>query len=204
MPTITAIGEGSVEVRPDRALIVVGATIQAATADEAQRQVAERIARVRERASRLGLRDEHVSHGGYEIHPAHLPGKPSPYGAYGYQVSQQLVLTFPDVDRVGAVLDELVGRDGATTASVRFSLGEPEAAEAEARRRAVEKARAKAEALAAAAGVRLGRLLALGDPRPGWSAVDMWVAQAAGPTDIPVSNLRVVARVEMSFAIDAG
>jgi uncharacterized protein YggE len=133
VPGITAIGEGTVQVRPDRAIVLVGAMVRAGTAEEAQRQVAERIARVRERASRLGVATGDIKHGGYEIHPAYAHGPMEPRSD-GYQVSQQLILTLHDVERVGAALDALVATEGATTASVRFSLSDERPAEAEARR----------------------------------------------------------------------
>ena len=117
------------------------------------------------------------------------------------------MLTYRKVDQAGKALDTLVQNDGATSASLQFALENAKAAQADARTRAVADARAKAQAMADAAGVRLGAAISVSDQSSGGIAVDSAKflgnapAPAAVQTQIPVSDLDIVIRVTVQFAI---
>lgn len=203
-PGIVTTGEARLSVRPDIARLSIGAIAQAASAAEAQAQLSARITRVLERARALGIAERDISHGSYSIHPQYSYNeRGDPPRLVGYQASQQIEITLRDVDRVGAVLDELVQNDGATTASVAFALTDPKAAQAQARTQAIAEARSKAEAMASAAGVRVGRALSISDQGDAGIYLEkrMSLDQAA-PSEIPVGELDVVVRVQVQFAIE--
>jgi uncharacterized protein YggE len=204
---VVTTGDATVKVRPDIAIITVGVTAQAPTAADAQSQAAERIARILERAKQLGIADQDTKNAGYSIQPQYAYGPNQAPRITGYQASQQVVLTYRKVDQAGKALDTLVQNDGATNASLQFALENAKAAQADARIRAVADARAKAQAMADAAGVRLGAAISVSDQSPtGPIAYDSvkrldGMPAPAAQTQLPVSDLDIVIRVTVQFAI---
>ena len=204
---VVTTGDATVKMRPDIAIISVGATAQAASAADAQSQVAQRVARLLERAKQLGIADKDTKNGSYSIQPQYAYAPGAAPKITGYQATQQLVLTYRKVDDAGRALDALVGNDGATNASIQLALEDPKAAQAEARKQAIGEARAKAQAMADAAGVKLGAAISVSDingsigPVLDRTAFAPAAGAAPAPTQIPVSDLDVVVRVTVQFAI---
>jgi uncharacterized protein len=206
-PGVVTTGDATVKMRPDVAIISLGATAQAPSAGDAQAQVAQRVARLLERAKQLGVADKDVKNGAYSIQPQYAYAPGAAPKITGYQATQQLVLTYRKVEDAGRALDTLVQNDGATNASLQLALEDPKAAQAEARKQAVADARSKAQAMADAAGVKLGAPVSVSDlgsptgPMLGRDAFSVARADAPAPTQIPVSDLDVVIRVTVQFAI---
>ena len=204
---IVTTGDATVKVRPDIALITVGVTAQAATAADAQSQAAERVAKILARAKQLGIADADTKNGGYSIQPQYAYGPNQAPKITGYQATQQVVLTYRKVDEAGKALDALVQNDGATNASLQFALEDPKGAQADARKKAVADAKAKAQAMADAAGVRLGAAISVSDQSTGGGvALDSYkvltgMPAPAAQTQIPASDLEIVIRVTVQFAI---
>ena len=206
VPGVVTTGDARVKVRPDIAIITVGVTAQALTAADAQSQTAERVARILERAKQLGIAAQDTKNGGYSIQPQYASGPNQAPKITGYQATQQVVLTYRKVDDAGRALDALVQNEGATNASLQFAIEDPKAAQADARTRAIADARAKAQAMADAAGVRLGAAISVSDQSTGPNVLDSARFSAAAPapapqTQIPVSDLDIVIRVTVQFAI---
>ena len=204
VPGILTNGDGTVKVRPDVAILSIGATAQAPTAAAAQTGVAERIARILQRAKDLKVADRDLKSSGYTITPQHanrggIGGDPV---ITGYQAQQLLTVTLRDVDGAGKALDALVQNEGATNLSLRFAIEDPKQSQGEARKTAIEDARAKAQAMAQAAGVRLGKVLSITETG---TSVPSPLQSVAGPlradTQVPVGDLDVVVRVQVQFSI---
>jgi uncharacterized protein YggE len=195
-----------VKVRPDIALITVGAVAQAATAAEAQALVAERTDRILKKAKDLGIAEKDTKTAGYNIQPQYASGPGQAPRITGYQATQQIALTYRKVDDAGRALDALIQGDAGNTISLRFALDDLKPPQADARRLAIEDARSKAEAMAKTAGVRLGKLIAVNDqsvsgPQP-LSRFELAVPAAAPGTQVPAGELDVVVRVQVQFAIE--
>jgi uncharacterized protein YggE len=207
IPGVVTTGDATVKVRPDIAIITVGVTAQAATAADAQSQAADRVAKILDRARQLGIAAGDTKSGGYSIQPQYAYGPNQAPKITGYQANQQVVLVYRTVDDAGRALDTLVQNDGATNASLQFALENAKAAQADARTKAIADARAKAQAMADAAGVRLGAAISVSDQ--GASPIvydaakrlDAAPAPAAAQTQVPVSDLDIVIRVTVQFAI---
>ena len=205
VPGILTTGDATVKVRPDIAIITVGVTAQAVTAADAQAQAAERVARILDRAKQLGIADQDTKNAGYSIQPQYASGPNQAPKITGYQATQQVTLTYRKVDDAGRALDVLVQNDGATNATLQFALSDSKAAQADARAKAIADARSKAQAMADAAGVRLGAAISVSDQSGSPIAFDSVkftpAAAPAAQTQIPVSNLDIVIRVTVQFAI---
>ncbi len=204
-PGIVTTGDATVKVRPDAAIISVGAVAQAPTAAEAQTAVAERIARILQKAKELGIADKDTKNAGYNIQPQYAPNQAPKIT--GYQATQQISLTYRNVDGAGKALDALVQGDAANTIGLRFTLDDPKSAQADARKLAIEDARSKADAMAKAAGVSLGKVIAINDLQAGVSSTQDYFKGVAAPvpaplfSQVPTGDLDVVVRVQVQFAI---
>jgi uncharacterized protein YggE len=201
---IATFGEATVKVRPDIAILSLGATADSASAADAQGMVAERVAHLLQTAKDLGIADTDVKTYGYDLSPTYQPNDYPKIS--GYLATEQLSFTLRDVTKVGAALDALGGGAGATNESIQFALEDRSSAEADARTRAVVDARSKAEALAKAGGVKVGQLLSVSDiQQSGYTGplYDAATPSAAGraATVVPISDLDVAIRVQVQFAI---
>jgi len=203
-PGIVSVGDATVRVKPDVASLSIGAIAQAPTAAEAQAQVSDRIARILQRAKDLGIPEKDTKTTSYSVSPQYASGTTQPPRITGYQAQQQLTLTWRDVDKVGRALDMLIQNDGALTANVRFTLDDAKPAQADARKLAIEDARTKADAMARAAGVRLGKVVALNEVGTGvlpLSANFAAAAPAVTGAQLPAGELEIVVRVQVQFEI---
>lgn len=205
-PGIVTVGDATVKIKPDIAVLSVGATAQAATAAEAQAQVAQRIDRMLKEAKALGIADKDTKNSGYSIAPQYAYDRGQAPRITGYQATQTLSLTLRAIGDAGKALDALVQGDGATNASIAFALEDPKAAQAQARKEAIDDARGKADAMATTAGVKLGGVIAISDQSPSpvpyyEKRIDMGAAVPAPATQIPVGDLEIAIRVQVQFAI---
>jgi hypothetical protein len=205
---ILTVGDATVKVKPDIALLGIGATAQADSAEKAQALVAQRIDRILGQAKALGFADKDVKTVGYNIAPQYAYDQGKAPRITGYQATQMLQLTLRQVDEAGRALDRLVQSDGATNASISFALDDPKAAQASARKLAVEDARSKADAMAQTAGVRVGRVLAITDSSPQpipfqrFDLAQPVAAPVPAPsTQVPAGDLQIVVRVQVQFEI---
>lgn len=205
-PGIVTVGDATVKMKPDIAILTVGATAQAATAAEAQALVADRMGRILAQAKTLGIAEKDTKTASYHIEPRYAYDKGEAPRITGYQATQLVALTLRKVDDAGKALDALVRNDGATNASIRFALDDTKPPQAEARTLAIGDARSKAEAMARTAGVRLGKVLSISDTgssAPPSSERHAFSAPAPkADTQIPVGDLEVVVRVQVQFAIE--
>ena len=206
VPGILTTGDATVHVKPDLAIITVGAVAQGSTAAEAQSAIASRVDQILKRAKDLGIADADTKTAGYSIQPQYATGTDKAPRIAGYQASQQITLSLHNVDATGKALDALIQGDTAgNTVSVRLTLNDPKTAQADARRQAIADAKAKATAMASAAGVSLGRAISISDiavatPAVGRDAFQV-VAAPAPSTQVPTGDLDVVVRVQVQFEI---
>jgi uncharacterized protein len=199
---IATFGEATVKVKPDIAILSLGASADSASAAEAQGMVAQRVTRILQTAKDLGIADADVKTYGYGLNPTYANDYPR---ISGYAATEQLSFTLRDVAKVGAALDAFGGDAGATNESIQFALADRSAAEADARTQAVADARSKADAMAKAGGVKVGQLLSVSDlQQTGYVGPAYDAARQAAPgaaTVVPVGDLDILIRVEVKFAI---
>lgn len=203
---ITTTGRGAVDAVPDMASLSIGVTHQAPEADAALARTSQAVQEVIDRLAALGIEPRDMQTRGLSLQP--LWSRPQNNGApsrtiTGFVASNSLTIRARDLSTLGALLDAVVS-DGANTFNgLQFSLQDPEAALAEARRAAVADAMARAHQLADAAGVNLGPIQSISEtgatPRP----VMMEMAAARVASDVPVApgEVSFSAQVTMVFTI---
>jgi uncharacterized protein YggE len=161
-PLLVVSGEAEVSAAPDRASVGLGATAQAATAQEAQREVSATVARALDALRTAGVADEDMQTSGLSLHPVYSdPGPRTPGGEpaepriVAWRASNVLRVTTADPAALGGVIDAGIGAGANELQGIAFELADDTAQRAAALRDAVRNARTKAAALADAAGVAL-------------------------------------------------
>jgi len=187
---ITATGTGKVSVRPDTAIVQVGAETRAPSLADATADVSRRISAVFERVKALGVAERDITTVTYAIDPviAQRRSEEEATRILGYRVANVVQLRIRQLDAVGRIMDAAVAAGANTMRGLTFTVADPQAVEAQARTLAVQNAKEKAGKLAEAAGVTLGELALLTEgvpapyPRPLAGRAD-YLAQGPGPVE---------------------
>ncbi len=206
---IMVAGHGSVEAPPDGAEITTGVTSEANTARAALDANNAAIRKIIDGLKGAGLEAKDIQTQQFQISPRYRNYKDRGQQIEGYTVHNQLRLKIRAIDRVGAILDQVVTLGANQASSINFLVSDAEKRRDEARKKAVENARNRAQVLAEAAGARLGSVLTIteeviGSPRPPRPMVmrgSMSSADASVPIEAGSETLTV--RVEVAFTLEA-
>ncbi|MEO0938501.1 MAG: SIMPL domain-containing protein [Pseudomonadota bacterium] len=153
---VEVTGVGEVSAVPDMAALQVGVAVEAAQAEVAVRQMAQRQGEVLARIEGLGLAPRDIQTSQMTLSPVWDQGQGTPRAVRGYIARSVVTVRVRDLQVLGTLLDVAV-RDGATEfGGLRFMLADPAPAKAAARAAAVRDAAEKAGQMAAAAGLSLG------------------------------------------------
>lgn len=197
-----ATGTGRVRARPDTATVALGTEARAVSLTDASVQVDRTMRDIVARLKGLGVRDADVQTASYRIDPIAEAPTPSVLGAriVGYRVANVVHVRTRDVAALGRLVDAAVAAGATVVRDLHFAVDDARPAEAQARALAVQNAHEQARQLAAAAGVRLGRPLAISEAPPARPVARMTLTTAAGP--IEPGELDIAVTVEIRFAIE--
>ncbi len=204
---ISVSAVGRVTVKPDTALVQIGAEGRAPALADATADVDRRMRQVLARVKALGVAEADIATVTYAVEPlvTRRPGDDDAARIAGYRVSNIAQVRVRDLAAVGAMLDAAVAAGANTLPSLQFTVEERAGPESRARALAVRAAAAKAAEMAAAAGVRLGALVSLSEggglrpvmPQGRYTAV---AHSAPGPVEPGQLDLEVV--VEAQYLIE--
>lgn len=184
---------------PDLATIRAGVVTTAPTAAAALAANAARMNRVLAALKTAGLDARDVQTASISLQPQYRYVQNQAPALTGYQASNSVAVRFRDIARSGTILDTLVQQGANQIDGPNLSIDKPEAAMDEARVDAITKARARAELYARAAGLRVDRIVSIGEggeyapappPMPMMvrtQAVETDSKIAAGEQDVAVS-----------------
>jgi uncharacterized protein len=205
-PTISVMGTGEAELKPDFARIHVTVATQAETVAQASTANNTATERVLARIQGLGIKREDIRTANFQVFQT-----PQEVGPDGKEVKtpkfsahHQLRITTRDLDGVGRLAGEILASGDMTFQSVSFGLDRQEQGADKAREAAVRDAKRQADVYAAAAGVSLGRLLEIRDgsaqsfePQPD---MRMSMAMSKGAESVPIvppATIRYTANVQL-------
>ena len=199
--TVTVTGNGKVERAADLALATFVVEATRPTAADARAAAAAAATGVLDALTAAGLAREDLRTAGLDLSPNwdHEGNRPV---RRGFTVTNRIGATVHDLELVGKVLDAGLEAGATGLDGVQFLLGDPAPAAEEARRLAVADARARAETIAGAAGLALGRLVAIveGSPPPSpMPFAEMRMAAFAADAGTPV----LPGRIEVTVAVSA-
>lgn len=168
---ITVYGEGKVEYVPDTATVTLGVRVdKAATAADALTQMNDKIKKITDALTALGIPATDIKTESYSLSPAY-DYKDGISNVSGYNASQNLDIKARGVDKNVDLVNKVVAAagDNGTNAvqGVRYFIDNPNEMRQKARIMAIEDARSKAAALAQAAGIKkLGKVLSWYEDAP--------------------------------------
>lgn len=201
---LTVTGEGQARIAPDMASIQLGVSTQAETAAEAMAQNSEQQRAVIDALTGAGIAEDDIQTSGLNLNPLMQYGDGQALTVTGYQAVNTVQVRVSELERLGEVLDAIVGAGANEIGGISFTREDGADAQDEARRDAVADARRKAELLAEAAGVDLGPILTLRDVQTGGGGPrPMMRMEAAMADSVPVQpgQVEMAAQVEIDFAL---
>jgi len=211
VPRITVTGEGSVDIPPDMAVLVLSVNREATTARDALTANSAAMSEVLEAMTALGIDKRDLQTSNFDIQPRYTYPKRQEGSAeapklVGYIVRNSLSVRVRDISRVGEVLDISVTLGVNEGGSILFTNDDPSAAITQARVKAMEEALGKARTLAEAAGVKLGHVLDISEqnfsPRPMPMMARIEVAMdSPAPPPIAAGENSYTVTVNVSLAI---
>ena len=203
---ISVVASGEASVAPDLAIVsfaVSGSGKQLApTRDDVNARSSSVLAKLRE----LGVADGDLNAPDVGIHPEYDYRRGQKLT--GYRVVRQMTAKVRNLDRLGDVLDGLVGAGANEVQGAQMSAADPSAAEHEALRAAIIAAKAKAGALAGAGGVTLGGLARVDEeqggpvPMPRMRMMAAAEMAADAPTEVAAGDLTVTRQIRAWFLIE--
>lgn len=156
-PTVVTMGEGVIEVAPDRAWITITAESRAGNPRDAQKRNAEAMAPVLDKLKAAGVPSDAIKTVGYDLQQE-WDYVNSRRVSRGYVARNSVDVRVDMVERVGELLEIAVGSGATSVGGIRFDLKDRAKLEREALRMAVTEARGRAEAAAAGAGMSIARV----------------------------------------------
>lgn len=199
--------EGAVNRTPDLATISAGVVTQAATANEAMRENATRMASTVAALRRAGIADRDIQTASINLNPQYRYAENKAPEITGYQASNQVSVRFHDIKRAGSILDTLVAQGANQINGPMLSVEKADAALDEARAEAVRSARARADLYAKAAGLSVKRIISISEsagysPPPPYPVMAMARAEKAADTAIEPGEQKLSINLSVSFELE--
>jgi uncharacterized protein YggE len=197
--TVSVDGVGNVVTTPDTASVVIGVNIIDPTLSSAQEKASTQMAAVIAALKEAGIDEKDIQTVNYSVSiMQNYDSNGNPSTIEGFQVSNQVNVTVRDLSKLGSILDSVVSQGANAIYGISFYVDDPTAAESQARALAVENAKQKADELAAAAGMKVGNVIAISETssyypmygvagRSEMAAADASTPIQAGSTTISIS-----------------
>lgn len=159
-PTITVTGEATVAVKPDRAVIGLGAVAQADDAAAAQQRVNEIMHQAIDAIRQVGVPEDRIQTAGLSLQPVYSqPGRGHVQGGeshvptiVGYRASNTVRVQLDDLELIGKVIDAGITAGANQLEGINFEIKDDTQSRSQALEQATANARSKADVIARAAG----------------------------------------------------
>jgi uncharacterized protein YggE len=205
--TVSVSGHGSVSLPPDTASIVLGVDVTKPTLSEAQAAAADQMTAILKALKDAGIEDKDIQTVNYSVYVQRNYDNNGTAGEItGFQVTNQVNVIVRDVDKVGDLLDAVVGAGANNIYGINFYVDDTTGPASQARKLAVQDATTKAQELADAAGMTLGRVVSISEnsgstppPMP-YAATDS-LQKAGGSTPVQTGSTEVSVDVSMTFEL---
>lgn len=160
---LDVVATGIVSRTPDIATLRAGVVTQAPTAAAALGENATRMERVVAALRAAGIAPRDIATSNVSLSPQYRYAENQPPAITGYQATNTVAVKFRDIAKSGAALDALVKAGANQIDGPQLAIDQPDAALDAARVDAIKRARARAELYAQAAGMRVERIVAIGE-----------------------------------------
>ncbi len=215
--TITVVGRGEVKVAPEIATTTIGVDVQAGTVDAAMAEAQARMDAILAALKGLGIADADIQTSNFSINFERSPGSEPMASATQtepgefqpvpgfYRVSNMVMVTIRDLERVSEVLDTAVKSGANNIWGLSFGLDDTEALEVQAREAAIRNARERAESLAELNGVVAGGVVSISEII-GSQAIPLYAAaegRGGGGTPVQPGEVTFSTQIQVVYAIES-
>ena len=168
---LSVSAEASAHRVPDVATLSTGVVTQAADANAAMRTNAQQMDKVMAAIRAAGIAERDVQTSGINLNPQYKYVENASPSIVGYQASNTVNVKVRDLSKLGKVLDAFVEQGANQINGPSFEVDKPDEAYDEARVAAIRKAQARAQTYADALGLKVRRIISIGEggasfPRP--------------------------------------
>ena len=189
---ISVTGEGKVSAAPDTAWITSGVNTQASTAAQALEDNNELIQGMLDVFSDADIEEKHIQTSGFNVSPIYdYSANSNPPKLTGYQVTNSITAKLVDLDKLGELLDDIVGAGSNQVSGIRFGFNDDEQLLDEARKQAMANALKKAQLYADQADAKVGDVISISEtgtrlPAPIFHRAEMAQAKMMDAGSVPV------------------
>jgi len=191
-PQLSVHGQGIVTVRPDVALLTVGASVRRDTAQEAFDQANTEVAALTQFLRGQGVAERDISTRQFSLSPEFgRQQNDAPAPIVAWRAVNSISVKIRDFATIGSVIDgsvRILGND-AQLSGISFTVEDTDAVAGRARDQAIASARTRAQQIAAAAGVRLVRILSITETSAPPPTPTAGFATAAAPAPRAVAEV---------------
>ncbi len=156
--TFQVTGEGTVESKPDLAVLQAGVQANGQSVQETQDQINSSINKVSAAVKGLGVDPKDIQTTNYNVNPTY-DFSSGGQRITGYTASTNLEIKVRKIDQVNAIIDSATKNGANQVNGPTFEVSNKTALQNEARQKAVADAKKKAEEAAKTAGFKLGRMI---------------------------------------------
>ncbi len=205
--TISVSGTGRVIISPDVADLRLGVSVTKPTVKAARTIAAASMTKVIDALKKLGIADADMQTSGLSLQPVYdYNNNSNPPKLTGYTLSNGVVVTIRDLDKIGDAIDNGLAAGATTLDSVTFRVDDPAKAQEQARKQAMTQAKAIADTLASSAGVSITGVSSISEtsgpmPYPVYYGAARAVAADAA-TPVQVGTNEVTVTVSVVYLID--
>ena len=194
---VTVSGEATIAVVPDAVTIRIGVSTQGKTARAASDANAKEMTAVIAEIKENGIADKDIQTTSLSLQPQYDPRQTGGNRLTGFQVNNQVTVKLRDMSKLPAVLDRAIAAGANEMSGIEFVVSEQSKMLDQARAAAIADARRKAELYAAAAGMKIGRVMAISEE--GSAPPPLYAPMRAGAAAPPIApgeqSLRAVVTV---------
>jgi uncharacterized protein len=203
--TFTVTGEGTIDAKPDLALVTVGITAQGTTVQAAQDQINSVIGKVSTGIKKLGVSDGDIQTQNYSINP-NMDFQSSTQKITGYSANTNLVIKIHKLETVNQIIDTATENGANQVGNVAFDVKDKQKLMDQAREKAVADAKNKAQQASRTAGFQLGRIITYtegGSPNDYPRPMAMGTADAVKnvPTQVEPGSTEIKLVVTLGYEI---
>lgn len=208
--TVESFGESKIEIKANKASIIVSYEARAKTAEEAQKNNKEVSVKIILNLKNNGLKEEEIETLSYYVNPQY-DWKDGKQIFREYLAVHTLKISTTDINKIGSYIDAAMTGGANRIDSINYELTKEKENELKEQvlKEAAENARNKAEAIATGSGSKIKKLVSIQDTsfnyQPWVYRVDYVKAQTAElkiPTEVETGKITIQANVKAVFEIN--
>lgn len=200
--TITVTGTGTIQSKPELAMVNIGVQTESKTAQDALQQNSEKMISVMDSLKANGIPEENIKTLSYRLDPKMRYDENTPT-LIGYTAENTIQVTVGDVNMVGNIIDISVSAGANLVHNIQFTLSKDRLDDLreDAIDLAVKDAQQKADATSRSLGVRLIGPISV-SLTPGYEPQPYYEEARIAGTPITPGELEISSNVQVTYAFE--